>query len=241
VKREKRILVVDDNVELAENVCEILQDAGFEVDVFHDPRQALEQLVPGRYAVALLDIRMPGMDGVELHRRMKDRDPALSAVAMTAYAHDDRIRTAVADGMVAVFPKPLDVPRLLSRLTSVSTGEAALVVEDDVELAQNLVEILVDRGFSARPAHSCAEARRLAGEIRFRVMLADVRLPDGDGIDLMAEICRHDESCTVVVFSGHDREEIDPGGRVARQGTPFLEKPIDIARLLSVLPRAEGA
>ncbi|WP_373047712.1 response regulator [Vulgatibacter sp.] len=233
-----RILVVDDNRDLAENVAEILEDAGFAVDVFEDPFVALEKLVPGAYAVALLDIKMPGMDGIELYKALKKRDPALPAIAMTAYAQDDRIRAAVDEGVIAVMPKPLDVTRLLRKLGSVVEGEKALVIEDDVDLAQNLVEILTERGFSVRAAHSCAEARRLGSSLQdLSVLLVDCRLPDGDGLELVDELCRGTE-CTAVIFSGFLRAL--PASAMKGCGNlHFFEKPLDIARLIATLRPAK--
>lgn len=229
-----RVLIVDDNRDLAENVAEILEEADFEVDVFDEPLRALEALQPGRYDVAILDIRMPVMDGVELYRGLKERDPGLPAIAMTAYADDERIRAAVREGIIAVMPKPIDVPRLLRRLATVVSGEKALVIEDDEALAQNLVEILSERGFAARAAHSCAEARRIAACCGpLTVLLADWKLPDGDGIELVEEFCRG-EGCTAVVFSGVlralPRKPKAPCGDIH-----FFEKPLDITRLLATL------
>lgn len=228
-----RILLVDDNVDLAENIAEILEDEGFAVDRFADPFAALGALIPGRYAAALLDIRMPGMDGIELYRALKERDPALPAIAMTAYAHDDRIRAAVDEGVIAVMPKPLDVPRLLHKLSSVVDGDKALVVEDDVDLAQNLVEILTERGFSVRVAHSCREARRLAIGDDLSVILADCRLPDGDGLELVEELCRGYD-CTAVIFSGY-LQSLPERPRPGCDHVHFFEKPLDVARLLQAL------
>jgi len=233
----RRILIVDDNRDLAENIAEILEDAGFRCDVFVDPGEALRVLAPGTHAAALLDIRMPGMDGVELYRALKERDPALPALAMTAWARDDRIRAAVEEGVLAVLPKPLDVPLLLRKLASVVDGERALVVEDDVALAQNLAEILTERGFSVRTAHGCEEARRVAGSTDFTVILADCRLPDGDGIELVEELCRGVD-CTAVLFSGYLRAL--PPGAAPCGHVHFFEKPLDITRLLEALQPVAG-
>lgn len=229
-----RILIVDDNLELAENVAEILEDAGFESDVFEKPTEALAQLVPGRYAAALLDIRMPEMNGVELYRALKERDPCLPAIAMTAWARDDHMRAAVAEGMIAILPKPIDVPRLLARLGCVVDGEKALVVEDDHDLAQNLVEVLAERGFAARVAHSCEEARRLAGVGPLSVLLVDYKLPDGDGLELVDEFCRGSD-CTAVVFSGAVRELVLKDRLRSEVEVKFFEKPLDLSRLLAAL------
>jgi DNA-binding NtrC family response regulator len=95
-----RILVVDDNRDLAENLVEILEDAGFAADFFDDPATALHAAVPGRYGIALIDLRMPGMDGVELHRALKRLDPALKAIAKTVHvaaASDDDSFIWIAD------------------------------------------------------------------------------------------------------------------------------------------------
>lgn len=111
-----RILVVDDNRDLAENLVEVLLDAGFDAECFDDPSIALRAIAPGRYELALIDLRMPGMDGVELHRALKEVDPRLRAIAMTAFALDERVRCALHDGMLDVVSKPMDPAALLERL-----------------------------------------------------------------------------------------------------------------------------
>lgn len=228
-----RILIVDDNLELAENVAEILEDAGFASDVFEKPKEALAALVVGRYAAALLDIRMPEMNGVELYRAIKEKDPCLPAIAMTAWAGNDHIRDAVAEGVIAILPKPLDVPRLLGRLGCVIEGEKALVVEDDHHLAQNLVEVLIERGFAARAAHSCAEARKLAAAGPLSVLLVDYKLPDGDGLELVEEFCRGSD-CTAVVFSGAVPALPIPN-LPCGSDVKFFAKPLDFTRLVAAL------
>jgi CheY-like chemotaxis protein len=117
------ILVVDDNADLGENLIEILEDAGYCAQLFTDPLEALGKVSPGQYALALLDLRMPGLDGVELFRALRRRDPTLLAVAMTAFAHDERVREAVDEGMLVVFTKPVEPGGLLGRLEGIlATG-----------------------------------------------------------------------------------------------------------------------
>jgi len=121
--RPRRVLVVDDNRDLAENLVEILDEHGILADLFDDPRRAVLAFVPGRYTVALLDLRMPWMDGVELFRELRRHDPHLAAVALTAYAHDERVRAALHEGVAQVLPKPIDTDSLLAVMARV---EAAL-------------------------------------------------------------------------------------------------------------------
>jgi two-component system C4-dicarboxylate transport response regulator DctD len=114
-----RVLVVDDNRDLAENLVEILMDAGFDADCYDDPGAALHAATPGRYQLALIDLRMPGMDGVEFHRALKALDPSLRAFAMTAFARDERVASALEDGVLDVLPKPMDASALVQRFRRV--------------------------------------------------------------------------------------------------------------------------
>lgn len=229
-----RILVVDDNRSLGENITEILEDAGYASDYFERPSQALAALRPGLYRAALLDIRMPEMDGVELYRAIKCIDAGLPAIAMTAWSDDERVRAAVHEGIVAVFPKPVDAALLLTRLDNVVHGEPALLVEDDDGLAQDLCELLTDGGWAVRSSPTCAEARTLAAATPPVMLIVDWKLPDGDGIELADELARaHAPNCTIV-FSGFARAPERPADRAAERGTTFLEKPADLRRLLEI-------
>lgn len=109
----KRVLVVDDNRELAENLGEILDGFGWDAEVFEDPRRALQVATPGRWCVALVDVRMPHMDGIELYERLRAVDPRLPCLAMTAFAHDERLEAAQRAGVRYVLFKPVDPPSLM--------------------------------------------------------------------------------------------------------------------------------
>lgn len=231
-----RILVVDDNRSLGENIAEILEDAGYVSDYFDRPTAALAALRPGAYRAALLDIRMPEMDGVELYRAIKSIDAGLPAIAMTAWSDDERVRAAVHEGIVAVFPKPVDAALLLARLEHVVHGDPALVVEDDDGLAQDLCVLLTDAGWAVRSSPSCAEARALAAATPPTLLIVDWRLPDGDGIEFANELIhRYAPHCTIV-FSGSARV----AGPGLEQGATVLEKPVDLRRLLELAAAARA-
>ena len=66
-----RILIVDDEVDTCANLCDILTDLGYQVDTAYDGFAALELVKKNAYDVALLDLRMPGMDGLELYRKIR--------------------------------------------------------------------------------------------------------------------------------------------------------------------------
>jgi DNA-binding NtrC family response regulator len=81
----RKILIVDDEPDITSSFDMILQMNGFEVDTYNDSISALSNFKPGTYGLALLDIRMPKMNGFELYKRMKDIDKNMQACFITAF------------------------------------------------------------------------------------------------------------------------------------------------------------
>lgn len=112
-----RVMVVDDNRQLAENLAEILSDEGCEVSTAFTAEEALRAADGDHFDLVLTDIRMPGMNGVELVRRLALRDPTATFLLMTAYTTDQVLTAAAQLGVVrAVLAKPLAVEQLLELL-----------------------------------------------------------------------------------------------------------------------------
>ena len=113
-----RILVVDDHAPNVELVSFVLDAAGFEVHGAVDAEQALDRLAQWRPDLILMDIQLPGIDGLSLTRRLKadDATRSIRVVAMTAHAmrgDEARLREAGCDGYIA---KPIDVATLPDRV-----------------------------------------------------------------------------------------------------------------------------
>jgi DNA-binding response OmpR family regulator len=79
-----RILVVDDEADLTLFYRLSLEYHGFEVESFNDSRKALSNFKPNYYDLAILDIKMPNMDGFELYRKIKEIDPNVKVCFLTA-------------------------------------------------------------------------------------------------------------------------------------------------------------
>lgn len=110
---EPYILIVDDEADACANLSDILTDLGYRVDVANDGLSALELVKKNAYDVALLDLKMPGMDGVELYRRIKKLRAGTVAIVVTAFAGSKIAQEAIEAGAAEIIPKPVDFPRLL--------------------------------------------------------------------------------------------------------------------------------
>ena len=111
-----RFLIVDDNVAFAENLAEIIGDTGDEAVVAASGARALELAARSRFDALVSDMRMPGMNGTEVVRRLRAIDADLPVIIMTAYTADEELEAVSRAGLLAVLPKPVPLPRLLELL-----------------------------------------------------------------------------------------------------------------------------
>jgi DNA-binding NtrC family response regulator len=112
-----------------------------------------------------------------------------------------------------------------------------LIVDDEEELASTLAERLVLRGFQVESATSGTEALKLARQSDFNVVIADVKMPGIDGLDLMAEIKRDDPELQVILITGHG--SVAEAERGKRAGAfEYVMKPIDIDALVEKIRNA---
>jgi two-component system response regulator HydG len=236
------ILVVDDDVDICANMADILADMGFAVDIAHEGRTALDLVRRRPYDVALLDYKMPGMDGVTLCREIQLVRSGVVPLLVTAYTGGDTAREALAAGAWRILSKPVDFSRLLPLVDEVIGQPLVLVVDDDTDLCDSLRDVLRDYGFRVCIAHDEGEAIERLREST-RVVLLDLRLPGHDGAVVFRRIRDRNPDARVVLITGH-RDEMGPVvGSLLAEGVDAVHyKPFDLPRLLEELGHlAEGA
>jgi signal transduction histidine kinase/CheY-like chemotaxis protein len=113
-----RVLVVDDNVDAAEGLAELLTVEGNEVSIAHDGDQALSRVREWAPNVVFLDIGLPGIDGYEVARRLRLEHPSreLRLIALSGYAQEADIRRGEAAGFDAHLVKPADLQQIRAAL-----------------------------------------------------------------------------------------------------------------------------
>jgi two-component system response regulator HydG len=107
-----RVLIVDDEPDMVENCSRILRRVGYRVSGTTDPRQALPMIESERPDVLLTDLKMPGMDGIELLRKVREVDATIPVVVVTAFATIESAVAAVKEGAFDYLPKNFSVDQL---------------------------------------------------------------------------------------------------------------------------------
>ena len=111
-----RILVVDDNENIRKVLTRILEDEGYVVDTAKTGKEAVEKSRTKFYNLALIDIRLPDMEGVELLTKIRDTTPKMRKIIITGYPTLKNAVEAVNKGADAYIMKPFDMKELLSKI-----------------------------------------------------------------------------------------------------------------------------
>ncbi|KPJ79025.1 MAG: hypothetical protein AMJ54_00800 [Deltaproteobacteria bacterium SG8_13] len=112
-RKRFRILVVDDELIVRDSLKEWLEEEGFSVDMADSGAQALQKLANDTFHLMLTDIKMPGMDGVELLEKAKEDQPGMCVVMMTAYATVETAVEAMKIGAFDYLVKPFEPDKLI--------------------------------------------------------------------------------------------------------------------------------
>jgi DNA-binding NtrC family response regulator len=136
VQKPMRILVVDDEKVVRDSLTQWLKEDGYEVQSAPDAKEALLLLKQSPWELALIDIKMPGMDGLELQHRIRDASPGTAVIIMTAFAAVDTAVQALKDGAFDYITKPFDPDHLNHLLRNIA--ERRTLTEENRELRERL-------------------------------------------------------------------------------------------------------
>jgi DNA-binding response OmpR family regulator len=114
---------VDDEEDIIRVLRRGLELQGFDVDAYTSPKEAITFFKPDMYHLAILDIRMPGMNGFMLYRKLKEQDANLGACFLSAFEiHQDEFKKvfpSLADSVKKIIKKPVTIRNLINEITPI--------------------------------------------------------------------------------------------------------------------------
>ncbi len=113
---EPRILLVDDDRLLREVIGEFLSTHGFEIELAEDAKHAMAKFQPAKYQLALIDLVMPGINGIELMTWIMEKDPDIFCLIMTGYPTIDTAYKSMIEGASDYIIKPFQLMELLNTI-----------------------------------------------------------------------------------------------------------------------------
>lgn len=113
------ILIVDDLQSIRITLGGVLEDEEHNVVVVEDGYQAIEAVRNSHFDTIFMDIRMPGINGVETFKEVKKIDPGVAVIMMTAYSVEDLIREALEEGAYTCLQKPFDMEKVIKLIDDI--------------------------------------------------------------------------------------------------------------------------
>jgi DNA-binding response OmpR family regulator len=115
-EERKRILIVDDDKNICDSLGLILGARGYEVDIAHTGKEAVEKSKKSTYSLAVLDIRLPDTSGTKLLKEMRDTKPRMVKIMLTGFPELQNAVDALNEGADVYFIKPIDPAKLLKAI-----------------------------------------------------------------------------------------------------------------------------
>ncbi|MBI3075639.1 MAG: response regulator [Deltaproteobacteria bacterium] len=233
------VLLVDDDPDFLGMLGDLLEAEGHRVHRAPDAHAALTVVRAHRVEVAFLDVRMPGVNGVELLRLLRREAPALSVVMMTGYSLPDLVAQAWQEGALAILPKPLPLPRVVGFLARFRENPRLLVVDDDPAFCEFLSEALGGAASQIVTTGDPQQALRLAAQGEYDLVFLDLKLPRITGFELLDALKQVKPQLTVVLVTAYS-QELGPVIRQERVQSQILycfPKPVDLVAIRALLLR----
>jgi len=133
---KKRILLIDNEEGLCRMMEQILLDNGYLPRAYTDPRKAVDEFQPGAWDLVISDIKMPGMTGLEVLQRIKERQKEVPVIMITAYATVDMSIQALRKGAYDMLTKPFEPEELIYRVKNAL--QQSELLEENRELRKEL-------------------------------------------------------------------------------------------------------
>ncbi|WP_397449306.1 response regulator [Pseudomonas sp. NA-150] len=204
-----RVLVVEDEPDIAYLLNLLISRAGYNVTSAASLQEARALLDSQRFDAVTLDLELPDGDGLQLIRELRNSPStqALPVLVISAACEEGKLRLNGGFQAIDWLDKPIDSLLLADALRRALNGFAGrpkvLHVEDDTDLCQ-VISHLGQEIADFIPASSIAEARQYLAKMHFDLILLDLTLPDGNGLELLEELHLRHPGLPVVVLSAQE-------------------------------------
>ncbi len=236
---KQRVLIVDDDRDHAESLADVLEMRGHPVELAHSGEEAVERFRGAEFDLVLLDVKLPGINGVETFVELKRIRPTARVMMMTGYSLEQLIAQAIEGGALGVLYKPFAATQLLEALNQVTARGTVLVADDDPDFVDSIVPILEAGDYELQLASSGREALAQIERRAPDCLILDLGLAVLSGPEPMARLIDTCHSVpTILVTGGYgaEAEACVAGFQTRIHG--LLLKPFDPSALLAAVGAA---
>jgi two-component system response regulator HydG len=231
------VLIVDDDLDHAESLADVIELRGHTAQLAATGEEAIECFRATNFDFVLLDVKLPGINGVDTFLELKKIRPTAQVMMMTGYSVEQLVARAINGGALGVLHKPFAATQVLELVSQVKPRGRVLVADTDPEFIDCIVSILKSAGYAVDVAATGAEALEKMIHQRVDCLLLEPRLPVLSGAELYARLVEAGRTVPTVLITG-GREDTEQDARLRSQTCGMLFKPIDPNALLATIGSA---
>ncbi len=227
------ILIVDDDQDHAESVADILSLRNYHVEIALSGEEAIRRFRQTEFDVTLMDVRLPGIDGVQTLFEFRKLRPSAHVIMMTGFSMERLLSDALNGGAVGVLHKPFAADELLDRLEEVKPRGLVVVGNDDVGVANDISDLLSRTGYRAEIARNGDEVVAKVQSTDCDCLIMDLELPLLSAIAVLRGLDDATRTVPIILLVPRLTHPASlPGSLIAER---VLIKPFDPAVLLDAV------
>ncbi len=234
-EKKMKVLVVDDEKIVRDFFKRLLSLLGLDVTDVEDGYKAVEAAKLNKFDLYFIDVRMPGLNGLETYRQIRQIDPQAFAVMITGYAVEDILEQAQKEGLYGNIRKPFDINQIKDVLDKLSLNKAEgalkiLIIDDDKAILNFFSSFLAQRNLICKTAHNKEEALSMAKKDKFNLIFLDLVLRDSSGTELYRGLKDILPEANIVFITGYPQKAEVVENAIGISGC--LYKPLEIDAIL---------
>ena len=184
-----------------------------------------------------MDIKMPGMSGVEAFIKIKAIDPHVTVIMMTAFAAEDDIKKAIREGAYTVLHKPFEIKDILKVVEESLMGRTLiLAIEKGSDFRDKLQDLFENKGIRVTVVNTGEDCVKSVQEKKFQIIILNTKLPGIDGLETLKRVKTIRPDVGVIMIAGESEKHLIE--EALEQGsTACIRKPYDVKDLLKLVQK----
>ena len=235
-----KVLVVDDEKIIRDFFGRLLSLQGLEVIEAEDGYKASELAKGNKFDLYFIDVRMPGMDGLETFRQIRQVHPEALVVMMTGYALDNILEQAQKEGASGSIRKPFaigEIKGIVEKAAREKNKEVSniLVIDDDQAVLNFFGNFLKAKNQKYSLVNNAKGALELIQREKFDLIFLDLVLKDADGLEFYKNIKEILPQAEIVIITGYHDKAKEIEGKADISG--LLYKPFEIEGIIKYIEK----
>ena len=238
-----KVLVVDDEKIIRDFFARLLSLQGLEVIEAEDGYKASELAKGNKFDLYFIDVRMPGMDGLETFRQIRQVHPEALVVMMTGYALDNILEQAQKEGASGSIRKPFaigEIKGIVEKAAREKNKEVSniLVIDDDQAVLNFFGNFLKAKNQKYSLVNNAKGALELIQREKFDLIFLDLVLKDADGLEFYKNIKEILPQAEIVIITGYHDKAKEIEGKPDISG--LLYKPFEIDGIIKYIEKIKN-